>query len=118
MFEDNVELPDFPHGFEVDERDEFDEDGEPVPNYPTIRKLHDSGDRIGSILLANKKLYDWTRELPNLNEEHMEQKTEIEQRQNELLIMRMLAMGFSPHKQNIPPLIKKKIKKQNLNEGE
>lgn len=118
MFEDSVKLPDFPHGFEIDEREAPDEGGEPVPQSQTIRKLHDSGDRIGSILLANKKLYDWTRGLPNLNEERMEQETEIEQRQDELRIMRMLAMGFSPQKQNIPLWNKKKTKKHNRSEDE
>lgn len=106
MFEAGVELPDLPHMFEIDEPDK----SIGGKDHPTIRKLHDSADRVGSILLANKKLYDWTRGLPDLNEEHINQETEIGRRQNELLIMRMLAMGFSPYKQNIQPLIKKKPK--------
>ncbi|KPV45077.1 hypothetical protein [Alicyclobacillus ferrooxydans] len=116
MFDANVDLPDMPHEFHMDELDALDAphalvgDTGSVPNYPTIRKLHYSGDRVGSILLANKKLYEWARGLPDLNEEYNEQTTEIERRQNELRVMRMLAMGFSPYKQNIAPLMKKRAK--------
>ncbi|MDQ0189254.1 hypothetical protein JI721_11975 [Alicyclobacillus cycloheptanicus] len=105
MFAPGVKLPDLPQGFVQDELEEGEK-----RDHLTIRKLHDSSDRIGSILLTNKKLYDWTRGLPNLNEEHIEQGSEIDHRHNELLIMRMLAMGFSPYKQNIPLLMKKKTK--------
>lgn len=105
MFQVGVELPELPDGFRVDESDL-----EPRQDCVTIRKSHASGDRVGSILLTNKKLYDWARALPNQNEQFMGRWSEIDQRQNDLLIMRMLSMGFSPYKHNIPPLTRKKAK--------
>lgn len=109
MFQSGVELPDLPQGFEVEEQG-TSEASQESRYCLTIRKSHVSGDRFGSILLTNKKLHDWARGLPNQNEQYMGGWSEIDQRQNDLLIMRMLAMGFSPYKQNIAPLIRKKAK--------